>query len=86
MCHNSAVWQIKLEELSSISYLFSDLIAEEQQRLADSYLSKKDESETVGDLDEFVPRSRKFNERNLLSQVWVILNFLNISLSDPQRS
>ena len=58
----------------------SDLIAEEQQRLANSYLLKKDESEIDGDNDEYVPRSRKFNERNLLPQVLVILYHFNLQL------
>ncbi|KAL5267550.1 hypothetical protein ACHWQZ_G004550 [Mnemiopsis leidyi] len=68
------------EQLPRFNAQSLDLIAEEQQRLADSYLSKKDESETVGDLDEFVPRSRKFNERNLLSQV--SMNLLRQNTSD----
>ena len=49
--------------------VFTELIAEEQQRLANKYLRSKDESEADGDVDEIVPRSRKFNEKNLFPHV-----------------
>ena len=49
--------------------LSPELIAEEQQRLANKYLSKDDESESDRDVDEYVARSRKFNEKNLLPHV-----------------
>ena len=57
--------------------LSPELIAEEQQRLANKYLSKDDESESDRDVDEYVSRSKKFNEKNLLPHVLVKLSVLS---------